>query len=376
MKVLRKWLIVGLLLLLAVPSCNGPNSALTPAPTIQGVPIPSAQNAADTITSSGIVIPSKQVRLSFQVSGQVEQLTMGIGDIVQAGQLLARLDTDELERAKAQAEADLAIAQAQLAQSQSEAGEETIASAQSGIAAAKAGLADAQAQLAAAQARQSEVERQLADAQSAYQKALDRPWEPQEVRDAMERELIRAQENLDVAEADYRAAQMRVPAAQAQVDEAIAQLNTVMAGATPEEVAAARARVVQAQLTLEQAEVNLAQANLTAPFAGTVAAVMIREGEATTAGMPVIELIDTSRWRIETDAVGELQINRVKIGQSAIVNINAFVNEELTGTVIAIFPIPIVQRGDTTYTVTLELEETNLELKWGMTARVMILTGG
>lgn len=71
--------------------------------------------------------------------------------------------------------------------------------------------------------------------------------------------------------------------------------------------------------------------------------------------------------------MGELAIDRVKVGQKALVTVNAFLDRELTGTVVAISPTPLVQHGDTTYTAIIELEQTNLGLRWGMTARVKIL---
>lgn len=48
------------------------------------------------------------------------------------------------------------------------------------------------------------------------------------------------------------------------------------------------------QLTLEQARANLANAHLVAPFASIVTALIIHEGEFASAGMPVLELADTS----------------------------------------------------------------------------------
>jgi HlyD family secretion protein len=71
--------------------------------------------------------------------------------------------------------------------------------------------------------------------------------------------------------------------------------------------------------------------------------------------------------------MSELQIAKVKVGQKATVTVNAFSGQELTGRVVGFSPIAIVQQGDTTFTVTIELDETNLPLRWGMTAKVRIL---
>jgi multidrug resistance efflux pump len=128
-----------------------------------------------------------------------------------------------------------------------------------------------------------------------------------------------------------------------------------------------------ARLALRKAQTDLAQVELTAPYTGTVTALMIRQGEVATAGAPVLGLADTTRWRVETSNLSELQIAQVKVGQKAKVTVNAFSGQELTGRVVGFSPIAIVQQGDTTFTVTIELDETSLPLRWGMTARVKIL---
>ena len=53
--------------------------------------------------------------------------------------------------------------------------------------------------------------------------------------------------------------------------------------------------------------------------------------------------------------------------------VNAFQEEPLPGRVLTISPVAVVQQGDTTYTLTIELEDTDLNLRPGMTARVEIL---
>jgi hypothetical protein len=52
----------------------------------------------------------------------------------------------------------------------------------------------------------------------------------------------------------------------------------------------------------------------------------------------------------------------------------AFRGEELSGRVVAISPVAVVQQGDTTYTVMIELESTDLNLRPGMNAEVEIVT--
>jgi HlyD family secretion protein len=88
-----------------------------------------------------------------------------------------------------------------------------------------------------------------------------------------------------------------------------------------------------------------------------------------------VELLDTTRWYVETRNVGELNIGRVRVGQEVLVRVNAFQEETLRGRVATISPVAVVQQGDTTYTLTIELEPTDLNLRPGMTVQVEILNG-
>jgi multidrug resistance efflux pump len=136
----------------------------------------------------------------------------------------------------------------------------------------------------------------------------------------------------------------------------------------------ARLDVERARLALEAAQESLSRFTLTAPFDSIISAVPASVGEWASPGTPGVELIDISRWHVETNNVGELQIARVREGQEAIVRVNTFQSEPLQGRVATVSLVAVVQQGDTTYTLTIELDATDLNLRPGMTARVEILT--
>ena len=73
--------------------------------------------------------------------------------------------------------------------------------------------------------------------------------------------------------------------------------------------------------------------------------------------------------------MGELSIGREKVGQQASVRVNALQGKTLQGRVLIISPVAVVQQGDTTYTLTIELEHTDLNLRPGMTVQLDIRTG-
>jgi multidrug efflux pump subunit AcrA (membrane-fusion protein) len=310
----------------------------------------------------------------------------------------------ELERARLQEQTDQALTVAQ-AQSNLE---------QLDLQRAQARALSPVAEVVAAQIGLARAQDALDIARAEYQKALDRPWEPQEVRDAAAKGVWRAEQELELAQArldgaldaerahalglEVLSAQRAVAALQltqtleasavytltlalleADVDRAQLQLDGLRAWQNPyrdpppsEEVAQARALLRQAELAVEELEWQVNGARLRAPFEGLVSAVLIRAGEWAAPGATVVELLDLSRWHVETMNVSELQLGRVKVGQQVWVRVNAFPGETLGGHVMGISPVAVVQQGDTTYTLTIELEPTDLNLRAGMTVQVEI----
>ena len=74
-------------------------------------------NIVSTVSATGTIEPEQDVDLVFKGTGRVAEVFLEEGEFVQAGDLLARLETEDLELAEAQAEVSLAISQAQLAKS-------------------------------------------------------------------------------------------------------------------------------------------------------------------------------------------------------------------------------------------------------------------
>lgn len=141
---------------------------------------------------------------------------------------------------------------------------------------------------------------------------------------------------------------------------------------TQPELVIAQAQLQQAQIAREQVALQLTNALLTAPFTGVVSAIHAHPGEMVSAGQPVVELIDTGGWLVETNNVSELTISRIALGQPVAVNVIVFPGQPLTGTVMAIDPIAIVQQGDTTYTLYIALAPTALPLLTGMNVEIEI----
>jgi multidrug resistance efflux pump len=224
-----------------------------------------------------------------------------------------------------------------------------------------------------------DAEQAVEDAQNEYQKVVNDPRKREWAHDSPEADALEeAQEYYEVVKAQYelhaadRGYALAIAQAEAQLAQAQAALYDIQHPVASEALTLAKLDVERAQLALEAARDSLVRSTLVAPFDGIISEVPVSEGEWVSSGMPIVELIDVSHWKVETKNVGELQIARVREGQEAIVRVNAFQSEPINGRVATVSPVAVVQQGDTTYTLTIELEDTDLNLRPGMTARVEI----
>lgn len=362
----RNW-IIGLAVLVILMggflTLGGGANMLSPKPS--PTPIAALVDYENLVTASGTLVPVKRAQLAMRTAGQVTQIPVKVGDPVQAGDVLLRLDD-------AEAQAAVKMAQATLAQLKAGATKEELAIAQANLDTAKAQLAKVRAgatpeEMAMAKASLDRAAANLKSAQAEYDKVKDDPAIGMFPQSAA---LQSAVEQYRIAEAQFQrvlkgATPEEIRIAEATVAAAQANLNRVQAGARPEEIAAAQAR-------LEQAQAMLNAMTLTAPFAGTVAAINVREGETIVPGISAVTLGDLSHLRLETDDLSETNIARVKLGQVAEVKFEALPGKVFKGKVTHIAPIASAKAGGTNYTIYVEFENIDPALRWGMTGHVEI----
>jgi len=142
----------------------------------------------------------------------------------------------------------------------------------------------------------------------------------------------------------------------------------------PERRQLAEAVFVFAQKQFETAKANLTLATLTAPFDGTVISTNIAPGELVQPGQVLLTIADLKSLQIQTTDLSERDIPKVKLGQAALVRVEAL-DAELNGTVTSISPIAENVGGDVVYQVFVSLDEQPAGLYWGMNAEVEINTG-
>lgn len=285
-----------------------------------------------TITASveamGVVRAAREAHLSLKMGGTVQRIFVQVGDEVEEGEVLLTLDTRELERRVREAELSLEVQKLQLAK-------------------ARAGPSDAEIEIAKANLRRATVAREAAQAD--YDEIAD------EEDAATSPEAVA----LERAKADYERAR--------------AEFERAVEGATPEEIELLEKQVALAEVALEEAKARLAEAQIIAPFAGTVTAIEVREGENVGALVPLITLSDLTTLEIVAQ-IDEIDVAEVAVGQKVQIRLDAFPGEELAGTITRVAPAATTERGSTIYQAVVRFERTDLPLRLGMGANLRITT--
>ena len=383
-----RWLAGLSLVGLALAGCGG---AAAPASDVEVPIVVDASNAL----AEGQLVPGDSVELAFKAGGVVAQVLVEEGEPVQAGQPLARLaNAEQAQAALTAAQLELVSAEQALDTIHEQAGV-TLAQALVEAAEAREELRkakytwDVQQQgnraslstLNGAEARLLLAQDALDGAQEAYDHQSGRD-EDDLGRALALTELAGAQHDYDAALRDvnwYKGKPTEIQQAMLDADVAMAEARLQQAlqdledrqnGADPDEVALAEARLANARAQSAAAETALADLQLQAPFAGTVAHVALNEGELVAAGQVAVVIADYSVWIVETDNLTEFELPGVEQGQAVSVTFDALPDLELAGTVTAVSPFFEIKRGDVTYTVKIQLQETDPRLRWGLTSTV------
>ncbi|MCD4739320.1 MAG: HlyD family secretion protein, partial [Anaerolineae bacterium] len=300
--------------------------------------------------------------------------------VVVAGQPLARLDTDDLVTAVAQAELNLAQAKIDLNDTLDGVSAETIASSEAALRGARADYASVTGAATPAELAQVEVAlRQTEVSREAAQASYDRAgggWRSEVDYSPVANSLWAAQAGYEKAQASYNATVDGATgnerwAAWAKVQQAEANLEKLLSQPADEAVSLAEIKVQQAEYDLAQAEYNLAQATLAAPLAGTVTTVNIEVGERASTPAMVVATLDALTVDLLLD---ETDVVQVAVGQPVIVVLDALDDVELTGRITYIAPTADIRSGVVLYSVIVMLEPTESPVRAGMTADAEIIT--
>lgn len=348
-----------------------------------------------SVTTSGSVVMPHQAKLSFgasggstSVAGVVSAVLVNRGDVVTAGQALARLDDQDLQRALANAQADLRTAELNLYKLRTQYTEADVQNAAGAVRNAEVSLENVR--------RNLEVARNsTAVAQTVRQAHYEFNWYETDYGEALrlyEGGQI-SQSDLDVRRNNYYTAKERYETAQLnaatslasaendvkKAEETLAKakedLATKQRGADPVDLEMKTMAVTRARDALEQAKANLAAATLQAPFAGTIADIAAKVGERIASTGTVMQLVDTNQVRIDAQ-LDEVDSVKVKAGQEAKITFDALTGVALAAKVSSVSPVGVRSSGVVNYAVSLAINSLppDLPLRESMTALATITT--
>jgi HlyD family secretion protein len=251
-----------------------------------------------TVTASGQIYPEVEVKISPDISGEVTELNVQEGDSVKKGQMLARIYADIYALQRDQAASQVNQSQA------------TVANSEASLEALKASLTQAQ-------------------------QAYDRNKKLFDQKVISQAEFEQYETTLRSAKANYDAAK--------------------------ENIKSLEANTQTAQTGLTKANKDLQRATLVAPMDGVISSLKIKKGERVagnsfTLGTEMMTVADMSVLEVRVN-VGENDIIKVSIGDSADIEVDAYNNRKFKGIVTQ-----IASSTTTTTTVTTN-DVTNYEVR-------------
>jgi HlyD family secretion protein len=374
-----------------------------------------------SVVADGRLVPKDSVQLSFVTNGQVAEVLVEEGDLVEAGDVIARLgDREQLEANIANAELDRTSAEFELVSAQTEllnaeqSLEELYENWPTAATQAQEALKDARQEVHDTERRLNNLnstaqqfdidtawsqvvlaEKAMDDAEEKFEPYANKP-EDNLMRANFQQKLAEAQKAHDAAVRRYNAvkgtanefdvsqAEDSYTIAQARLEQAQEDYDQLLEGPDPDEIAIAEARIetTKVQITTIEERIKTADANilaaqtaldnleLVATIDGTVVELELIIGEQVSPGQLVVRLVDFSEWYVETDNLTEIEVVDVAVGQAVTIVPDSLPEEELNGVVESISDIYTEKGGDITYTARILVDQIDPRLRWGMTVVV------
>ena len=352
------------------------------------------KNVTLLLNASGKVVPVQNVNISPKNPGTVTQLYVEQGDKVTQNQILARMDSADIQARILQARANLAQQKAKLEQqkagsrpqeiSQSKA---RLSQAQAQLNAARSGnrpqeIAQAQAQVNAIKAKVDLSNQRVRRYRSLYsQGAVQKDQLDQFVSEdnTAQANLLEAQKRLALLKSGSRSEE--IARLKAAVEEASAQLNLLESGSRPEEIAQAEAAVNAAQAQLKTEQVNLNNTIIRAPFSGIItqkfsnigAFVTPTTSASTSASATSSSIVALARGLEVLANVPEADIGKIKVGQEVEIIADAYPDQKFTGNVRLIAPEAVNEQGVTLFQVRVAITTGRDKLRSGLNVNLTFL---
>jgi HlyD family secretion protein len=246
------------------------------------------------------VIDGNEVVVSPQITGRIVNLTVDEGSVVKAGDLIAELDSKELQASLSAAKANVDSLEEQVNEAnhnyswtngQTDA---SVTEAEARVASAKAQLGPTRAQLGRDQ-----------DDLKRMQQLFDKGEVSAQDRDHAEAAVKISQASVEMLEEAVKAA---------AATQTVAQENRKQVAARESAVNTTIAQLEQARATAAQVSAQLGYTKIYAPIDGIVSVRVARQGEVVAQGSPIVVIVDVDHLWVHAD-VEESYIDSIEFGQ-------------------------------------------------------------
>jgi multidrug efflux pump subunit AcrA (membrane-fusion protein) len=337
--------------------------------------------------ASGSLVPASQIALNFQLSGQVTEIDVSVGDQVVAGQVIARIDSST-QQADVQA-AQAAVNSAEQAVAASSGPDTTeLHALQAAVNSAKTALDQTTNQVA--QTLAADRSRLASDQNAWNTDGCQSSPQPNPTQCQRDQQQINS-DNAQLAQ-DQSNGNQSLAAERTQLT--IAEDNLSSAGTNGVALADAQTLLANAQAQLGRAEADAAKTALTAPADGTVLAIngqvgeTVQPGETTTPSLPGANgpvpgaanttmstsfavLGDGNAFQVAAP-FGEAAVVGLSTGETGTVSFDALPGLSIPGRVAAVATIATSVNGVSEYYAAISLDSSDPRLRIGMTATVSI----
>ena len=273
-----KWVLIGVGLLLVALVVLSKTGAFGEEKGIK-VTAEKAQKRTliEIVNASGKIYPEVEVKISPDISGEITELNVQEGDTVKKGQLLARIYADIYNIQKNQA---------------------------------ASGVTQSEAQLANSNAALDALRAQVEQAEKSYN---------------MQKKLF---DDKVVSQSEFNIADANLKTARSNLNAAVQGLRGGQAG------------IQSAKANLDKANKDLGRTAIVAPMDGVISLLSVKKGEKVAGnsfnvGTEILRIADMAKIEVRVD-VGENDIPKVKLGDSAVIDIDAYNNRKFKGIVTQI----------------------------------------
>ena len=307
--------------------------------------------------ATGTLNPVTTVLVGSQLSGQIVEILADYNSPVKAGQVVARLYSEQIKARRDAARADLEQGRADLAMRRAQI-ERTKATRQR----AEAAVQDMLAQRDRSGAQLAEARRNLERQQELFTRRVG------------------SETALDTARTQTEVQKATLASSEAQIASATRRART---GSTPtspsprRKLKSAEAVILQREAKLRDIEIDLERTDIRSPVDGVVVQRQIDLGQTVAASLNAPTLFTIAQDLREIDIyanIDEADVGRLKAGQSVSFTVNAYPNRTFAGTVRTVRLGAQTIQNVVTYTAVIGVENRDMALLPGMTANLQIVT--